>query len=305
LSSAAWELARSQESVVAGRQLRELGFTRKAIEHRAASGRLHRIWHDIYAVGRPELTQRGWWIAALLACGPESALSGGSAMAYYGIGKEERSIEVSVLFNLHPRCPGIVVHRRRGLEPRHIRFEGPIRVTNQVLTLVDFAASHARDDVEQAVNDADRLDVIDPERLRLLLDDYAGWPGARLLREVLDIRTFTMTDSELERRMRPIAKCVGLSKPLTQHWVNDFKVDFYWPDIGLVVETDGLRYHRTPAQQAKDRIRDQTHTAAGLTPLRFTRWQVRYDANHVEAILGAVAKRLLAAQRPAGTNSRI
>ena len=36
----------------------------------------------------------------------------------------------------------------------------------------------------------------------------------------------------------------------------------------LVVETDGLRYHRTPAQQSRDRRRDQAHTAAGLTPLR-------------------------------------
>lgn len=26
------------------------------------------------------------------------------------------------------------------------------------------------------------------------------------------------------------------------------------PDLGLVVETDGLRYHRTPAEQARDRL---------------------------------------------------
>jgi hypothetical protein len=31
--------------------------------------------------------------------------------------------------------------------------------------------------------------------------------------------------------------------------------DFYWQAIGLVVETDGLRYHRTPAQQTRDRLR--------------------------------------------------
>jgi len=47
------------------------------------------------------------------------------------------------------------------------------------------------------------------------------------------------------------------------------------PELGLVVETDGLRYHRTPAQQARDRRRDQLHTAAGLTTLRFTHAQVR------------------------------
>ena len=52
--------------------------------------------------------------------------------------------------------------------------------------------------------------------------------------------------------------------PLTRVRVNGYEVDFYWPDLGLVVETDGLAYHRTPAQQAADRVRDQAHTAAGL-----------------------------------------
>jgi very-short-patch-repair endonuclease len=64
-----------------------------------------------------------------------------------------------------------------------------------------------------------------------------------------------------------------------------------------VVETDGLRYHRTPAEQARDHLRDQTHTAAGLTPLRFTHEQVRYEPEHVLAVLRATA--LLLAERAA------
>lgn len=74
--------------------------------------------------------------------------------------------------------------------------------------------------------------------------------------------------------------------------MNGFKVDFHWPDLGLVVETDSLRYHRTPAKQARDRLRDQVHTAAGLTPLRFTHAQVRYEPRHVVATLDAVRDRL-------------
>lgn len=69
-------------------------------------------------------------------------------------------------------------------------------------------------------------------------------------------------------------------------------MDFHWADLGLVVETDGLRYHRTPGQQARDRLRDQAHTRAGLTPLRFTHTRVRYEPDHVAATLGAVAARL-------------
>ena len=61
-----------------------------------------------------------------------------------------------------------------------------------------------------------------------------------------------------------------------------------------MVETDGLRYHRTATQQTKDRRRDQAHTAAGLPPLRFTHEQVSFEQPGVEATLVAVAGRLRA-----------
>lgn len=47
-----------------------------------------------------------------------------------------------------------------------------------------------------------------------------------------------------------------------------------------------------PSQQASDRLRDQVHTAAGLTPLRFTHAQVRYESSRLEATLAAVAQGL-------------
>ena len=111
-----------------------------------------------------------------------------------------------------------------------------------------------------------------------------------ILRAILERSTFVLTESELERRFLPIAARAGLSPPLTQQRVNGFKVDFYWPDLGLIVETDGLRYHRTPQQQPWDHHRDHTHVAAGLTPLRFTHWQVRYDPAHVLRTLSAVMR---------------
>ncbi len=112
------------------------------------------------------------------------------------------------------------------------------------------------------------------------------------LRKVLDCQTFVLTDSDLERLFLPIARSAGLPLPRTGRRLNGFKVDFYWPDLGLVVETDGLRYHRTPAQQARDRVRDQAHAAGGLTCLRFTHAQIRYGTEHVRATLVSVVRRL-------------
>jgi very-short-patch-repair endonuclease len=128
-----------------------------------------------------------------------------------------------------------------------------------------------------------------------------GQPGTAPLRRLLDRQTFVLTDSELERLFLPIARSVGLGRPETAAVVNGFEVDFFWPDLGLVVETDGLRYHRTPAQQARDRLRDQVHTAAGLTPLRFTHAQLRFEPEHVRGVLARVAARLT---RVAGSERR-
>lgn len=142
------------------------------------------------------------------------------------------------------------------------------------------------------MNEADKLGFVDVEALRSALDDLRWRPGATALKRLLDRPTFALTDSELERRFLPIARRAGLSAPSTGERVNGFKVDFHWRELGLVVETDGLRYHRTPLQQARDRERDQAHAAAGLTALRFTHAQVALEPNQVEATLSAVARRL-------------
>lgn len=167
-----------------------------------------------------------------------------------------------------------------------------IPVTTPIQTLIDMALRLDRAGVERMINEADKYNLAHPPGLRRALEERIGEPGVACLRHILDRRTFRLTKEELERRFLPLAREAGLAVPLTGQWVNEFEVDFYWPDLGLVVETDGLRYHRTPAEQARDRRRDQAHTAAGLTQLRFTHEQVRYEPEHVLAVLRATAARI-------------
>jgi very-short-patch-repair endonuclease len=166
-----------------------------------------------------------------------------------------------------------------------------------VQTLVDLATRLDGRPLERAINEADVLDLVDPEALREALEGRRD-AGAPRLRRVLDRATFVYTRTELERAFLPLARDAGLPRPLTAQWVNGYEVDFHWPALGFVVETDGLRYHRTPAKQARDRRRDQAHTAAGLTQLRFTHGQVKYEKDHVRRTLRATAVRLPA---PAAT----
>lgn len=170
-------------------------------------------------------------------------------------------------------------------------------MTTPVQTLVDLSLRLDHKGLERAINEADKYDLVHPPQLRKALDSRRGEPGVGHLRVILDRRTFRLTKEELERRFLPLARQAGLPVPLTGQWVNGFEVDFYWPDLGLVVETDGLRFHRTPAEQARDRLRDQAHTAAGLTQLRFTHEQVRYEPEYVRRILAQVARRLAMATK--------
>jgi very-short-patch-repair endonuclease len=219
-------------------------------------------------------------------------LSHRSAAALWGIGGEGGEIEITVRTASPRRRPGVRVYRRPTLADRDVAEREGIPVTGLVRTFVDLASIQKPRLVERSVNEADRLDLIDPSTLRLKLQPHRCEPGVRPLRALLDRRTFRLTRSELERLFLPIAKQVGLPLPMTKQWVNGFEVDFFWPDLGLVVETDGLRYHRTPAEQARDRLRDQAHTAAGLVNLRFTHEQVRYEPEHVRSTLLAVLDRI-------------
>jgi very-short-patch-repair endonuclease len=238
-------------------------------------------------------------MAAVLACGDGAVLSHSSAAALWRIGFEHRSlIEISLPSTSDRRRPGIRIHRRPSLNPeRDLTREYGIPVTTPVQTLIDMALRLDRPGIERMINEADKYNLVHPPGLRKALEARAGEPGAAKLRFILDRRTFRLTKEELERRFLPLVRKAGLPTPLTGQWVNEFEVDFYWPDLGLVVETDGLRYHRTPAEQARDRLRDQTHTAAGLTPLRFTHEQVRYEPEHVLAILAQTASRLAIATK--------
>jgi very-short-patch-repair endonuclease len=291
-------LAGKQHGVVTRRQLLALGFSDNAINHRIATSRLHPVRRGVYAVGRPELSGDGHLLAAVLSCGPDAVASHESAAALYSIRRYPRGpVEISVPASRCPRRPGIRVHRRANLGPEQVTRWRGIPVTSPVVTLVDLAVRLRGEPLEAAVNEADKLGLCDPETLRAALEAMEGQPGTPALGRMLDCRTFALTDSPLERHFLSVIRSGGLPMPQTQCRLNGFKVDFFWPDLGLVVETDGLRYHRTPSQQAHDRLRDQTHTTAGLTALRFTHAQVTAEPHRVKATLTAVMRRLEARHR--------
>lgn len=290
---------RRQYGVVTRQQLLALGFHSRSIEHRVRTGRLHPLWRGVYAVGRDDIPREGWWMGAVLVCGADAVLSHRSAAAHWGFGTERSGrIDVSIRARHEARRVGIKARVRAALPAEALGTWRRIPVTLPAQTLVDLATELPDRWLERAVNEADKLDLIDPEALRTAVGGHAGQPGAPRLRTLLDRHTFRLSDSDLEVLFRRIVARTDLPLPETKAHVLGYEVDFHFPNLGLIVETDGLRYHRTPSQQAHAARRDQTHTAAGLRVLRFTHHQVKHEPGHVHSVLVRTAAQVHAGQPP-------
>ncbi len=217
------------------------------IRGRLERGQLHRLWGGVYAVGRPDIGRLGRFKAATLVCGDGAQLSHGSAADLWRIRQQgDGPVDVVVPSASFPRRRGIHLHRHANLgRPRFVR---GIPVGEPVSVLIDLAAELATEEVEDAVNEADRLDLIRTVHLRAALDNHSPRPGTGRLRAILDAQTFSRAANALERRFLAIVRDAGLPAPETQRRLGRNRVDFFWPALGFVVETDSLRHHRTAAE---------------------------------------------------------
>src|SRR3954452_3288805 len=107
-------LAARQHGVVSRGQLAALGFGAGAIKHRLALGRLHPLYRGVYAVGHRSLRREAWWLAAVLAAGPDAVLSHRSAAALWGM-RDTRRAAVEITST---RTTSSSVTRRRAAQAR-------------------------------------------------------------------------------------------------------------------------------------------------------------------------------------------
>ena len=256
--------------MVSRRQLRELGFDRGGIQRRVASGRLHRLYRGVYAVGHTVVSGHGRWLATVMACGDGAVLSHRSAAALWGIrptASAKVDVTVSHTSGVRPTT-AIAVHRSRR-PVTTARREG-IPVTAPGQTLADLAIALPRRALEKAAEmaEAQRLDVHIP----------AGHPGETRLREAMAHDLSTTTRSPLEDAFLELCDAHDIPRPLVNTVVEGYEVDFCWPEQRLIVETDGHAHHGTRAAFERDRARDARLTALGWRVMRFTAGQVRGES---------------------------
>lgn len=263
-------LAARQHGVVAYEQLIALGLSRQAIDHRVRCGRLHRLHRGVYAVGHKRLTQRGRWMAAVLAGGESAFLSRRSAAVLWNLLPHGGDIHVTAPRELRNR-DGIKFHSQP-LQFDEVTIHDGIPVTTVARTLLDLAQTV---DLERALNEAEYRRMTDATGLVQLLDRYPRRSGAPALRQLLDGRFVGRTRSELEHRFLALVEEHGLPRPELNadlelapgRWIQP---DCLWRDARLIVELDGRAAHDTTSRFDSDRERDRLLALASFAVIRVT-----------------------------------
>ena len=225
----------------------------------AQARRLHRVHRGVYALGPAALTHEGNLMAAVLACGPGSLLAGLSAGAHHGLIRNSSAL-IDVATPRRVRQPGIRAHTLALADVDRTERLG-IPCTSIARTLLDVAAR--RPTVLPALEQAVRIETFDLRAIDDVLARNPGARGARRLRLALAVVTAggPKFRSEFERRFLPITRAAGMPGPLVNHTIvlegGAIEVDFFWPDLNLVVEVDGFRFHRDRGAFRNDRRRDR------------------------------------------------
>lgn len=262
-------LAAEQHGLVTRKQLFSRGMGASAIAGRLATGRLHSIHTGVYAVGLPELTEPGRFMAAVLAGGPGALLSHGAAARHWRLLNHRGKPEVMVP-TYRRRRPGIAFHQwALHDEDRHLLEGTP--VTSVPLTLLAVAAEGNEPRFERAYEAAERKDLLDGRAIDRLLARHPRRAGSKLLRAARGAETLpAWTRSELERRFLRFCEEHGLPQPSVNASIVGHEVDMLWREQRLVAELDGFEHHRTRQAFERDRDRDTELLLAGYRVIRVT-----------------------------------
>jgi Protein of unknown function (DUF559)/Transcriptional regulator, AbiEi antitoxin len=288
------EFARTQHGVMATSQLAVFGLGKAAVARRARDGRLFRVHHGVYGIGRPDLAPAGRRMAAVLACGPGALLSHRSPAVQHQLLPEGGT----VMDVMRPGTPGrprraIRVHSSTTLIARDTATVDNIPCTSVARTLADLGDREPSRLVERAIDQAEVLGVFDLLALEDVLRRLGPRRGPGVLRALLaKLGEPTLTDRELEELFLELIRAAGLPEPAVNAWITGagwaYKADFLWRSERLVVETDSRAHHSSRQAFEHDRLRDQRLTLAGYTVVRFTWRQLTRDPAGVAETLAAL-----------------
>ena len=234
---------------------------------------------------------KGRWLAAVLACGAGAVLSHRDAAALWGIRRLSGS-RIDVTAPKRSRAASRITLHRARLAPEDRTIRDGIPTTSLARTLLDLASLSPLDAVVRALEESERLRLIDMREVNDILQRANGHPGTGTLKRAIQAYEprHLRTRSDLERSFLQLCEQVGLALPQVNTQVAGYEVDALWPEPRLVVELDAYGTHGSRRSFEEDCIRDATLLEAGYRTLRVTKLRLEREPEAV----GRAIERLLA-----------
>lgn len=266
------------------------GWTSAALRHATERGRADRLWRGVYAepvtsdaAGRDRRRVQLAVAAAvtnaglLVSHGPAASLHCWQWWAPRPQACVTHSFEVGAT-----RVSGVHVHRAD--LGRFDRWQaGTVAVTSPARTVCDIAREYGTEAGLCAADSAAHAGDVRLIDLRRAAAKARDWPGGRSIAPILELLD-PRSESVLETRSRFAMPGVGIPPPMTQVLLHDragvfvARVDFFWPELGIVGEADGLSKYERREDVTAEKAREDAIRRLGLVVVRWV-WSdlARFD----------------------------
>lgn len=288
--SAVARLAEAQHGVVSRGQLLGLGLSGDEVRGRLRRGWLHQLHRGVYAVGHRALTQRSWWMAAVLFCGPGAALSHWSAAALWGF-RSHRGGPIHVTSPSKTKSQGAIRRHCAHLLPDEVTEHDGIPVTTVPRTNLDLAVKSTPQEVESCLRQCEYLRLYDSLSLWDLVERYPGHRGNRAARTALARLGESPGETEegLEEQFAAFLDAHDLLRPGFNAWLeaqgHRYKVDCLWREQRLIAELDSWQAHGTRSAFRTDKTRDRHLLLAGYVTTRIAQHHLIHEPTELAADL--------------------
>ncbi|WP_285733156.1 hypothetical protein [Nocardiopsis sp. ATB16-24] len=300
---AAVAVASRQYGMLSWEQARDLGLTKDDIRRLLRGGAWGRPHPRVYSVrsmierSDPAMRLRTSAMAAQLSLGPQSFAGGRTAALLWGMeglpqwdGREVHMVIPALGAQRHVQ--GITLHSWYVSREEVTTVEGGLRLTDPGRTLRDVLLHVDRETAVCLMDSALNQGLITREDIPQLERANRGRRGCVNVR-----RWWPLADgraqSPLETRVRLLCVDGGLPPTDLQHRFIDGHgrligiVDFWWEDLRLIGEADGVGPHSTPQALARDRQR-QNALQVWYPDVRIVRFTWR-DLKRPDYVLSTVA----------------
>jgi hypothetical protein len=293
------QLASSQQGVFSRAQAMRVGLHARTISRRLQSGEWEAVDYGVYRVAGTPPSWRQRLVAACLA-GPAVASHRSAAALWKFVDCQEGVVEVTALRHRRRYRSDVFWHESQRLNARDVTELDGVAVTRPLRTVLDLGVICGIDRLEEILDDGLRRGWFSTTRVWRRWEQLGGdlRPGGRVVRAVLERKAAgeTPVGSILETRFRQLVRRAGLPEPTSQYEIHDgeefiARVDFAYPEDGIVIEVDGEERHTGRSPRKRDVQRDRRLFALGLRPLRFYWDEIHNSPESVARDIAAAMRR--------------